>query len=133
MKLSRSVHIHPFLFSLVPLVNVVFLLLIFYGLSSNFVLQPGLLVSLPVSKFSLGPQNNPQIVSIISGPPPAIYYNQQKLSFKDLVRSLGANRVKDRSLIIKADRSTPYDLVVQIMNEGLRMGFSVVLATTPEK
>ena len=133
MKLSRTVQVHPFLFSLVPLVNVVFLLLIFYGLSSNFVLQPGLTVSLPVSKFSLGPQSNPQIVSVISGPPPAIYFNQQKLSFDELARSLATTRGTDRSLIIKADRNTPYDLVMQIMNEGLRTGFSVVLATTPEK
>jgi biopolymer transport protein ExbD len=133
MKLTRSVQINPFLFSLVPLVNVVFLLLIFHGLSSNFALQPGLMVSLPVSKFSLGPQTNPQIVSVISGPPPAIYFNQQKLSFDELVRSLEGARGKDRSLIIKADRNTPYDLVMRLMNEGLRTGFSVVLATTPEK
>ena len=40
--------------------------------------------------------------------------------------------IKQRSLIIKADRNTPYDLVLQIMNAGLRHGFSVALATAPE-
>jgi biopolymer transport protein ExbD len=40
-------------------------------------------------------------------------------------------RTRDRSLIIKADRGTPYDLVMQITNQALQNGFSVILAAQP--
>jgi hypothetical protein len=34
--------------------------------------------------------------------------------------------------VIKADRTTSYDLLVSVMNVGLQQGFSIVLATSPE-
>jgi biopolymer transport protein ExbD len=40
---------------------------------------------------------------------------------------------RGRSLVVKADASTPYELVMEIMNRSLALGFSVVLATTPER
>ena len=35
-------------------------------------------------------------------------------------------------MVIKADRTTPYDMLVNVMNIGLKQGFSIVLATAPE-
>jgi biopolymer transport protein ExbD len=132
MKLTRTLKIHPALFNVVPLINVVFLVIVFFALSSRFVLQPGMAVTLPVSAFTLGPQKDARIVSITAAPVPSIYFRDRKVTTEELRQELTATRSKDRSLIIKADRGTPYDLVVQIMNEGLKLGFSVVLATNPE-
>ena len=89
-------------------------------------------VTLPASAFTLGPQRNAGIVSVTAAPVPSIYFRDQKVTLEELRAQLAEGRATQRSLIIKADRGTPYELVVQIMNEGLKLGFSVVLATSPE-
>src|SRR5438067_9886919 len=132
MKLTRTATLNPALFGIVPLVNVLFLVLIFFGLSWRFTLQPGIAVSLPFSAWTPGPQRNPQILSIASAPAPTIYFRDQKLAAEDLSKALRDKTVKDRTLIVRADRSTPYELVVRVINEALQAGFSVVLATSPE-
>jgi biopolymer transport protein ExbD len=132
VKLSRTFHFNPLLINLVPLVNVVFLVVVFYALSSRFVLQPGLSISLPPSSFSLAPQLDPQIVSITAAPVPAIYFQDSKVTLEEFGSRLDASR-RGRALIVKADANTPYALVMEIMNRSLAQGFSVVLATTPER
>lgn len=131
MKLSRTKEYNFGWLVVVPLVDVVFLLLFFLLLSSNFVLQPGISVSLPFSRFTLGPQLNQQIISITGGGVPAIYFRDQKITLEQLGPLLDAAKREGRSIIIKADRLTPYDTVVQVTNAVLEHGItSVSLATT---
>lgn len=132
MKLTRTVHFHPALFHVLPLVNVLFLVLAIFALSSRFVLQPGIAVALPVSPFTLGPQQNTEIVSVTATPTPTIFYKDGRVTLEELGGALSATQVGRRALILKADRMAPYDLIVQITNIALRQGFSVVLATAPE-
>ena len=133
MKLSRSLRFNPALACVLPLVNVLFLVLLFFVLSSRFVLQPGLAVHLPSSRFTLGPQRDAQIVSIVSTPIPSLYYRDQKLSLEELVQQLGHVEKRERSLILRADRNTPYSFVVEVMNRALQNGYTIVLATAPER
>jgi biopolymer transport protein ExbD len=129
MKLARNSEWNPAIFAAVPLVNVLFLVVIFFTLSSRFALQNGLPVSLPFSSFSIRPPRNPQIVSISAAPVPAIFFEDQTFSLANFRAHLALIKSKDRSLIIKADRTVNYDLVMQVANEGLKNGYSVVLAT----
>ena len=133
MKLTRSLRIHPALFQILPLVNVLFLVLMLFAMSSRFVLQPGIAVALPFSAFTLEPQQNPQVVSVTAAPEPAVYHLNRKVSLEELDAQLDAGPPGKRSLIVKADRNAPYDLVVQVTNRGLKRGYAVVLAATPEK
>ena len=134
MKLSRTKEFHFGWLSVITLIDVVFLLIFFLLLSSNFILQPGIAVSLPVSRFTLGPQVNPQIISITGGPEPAIYFRDQKVKLADLGPLLEAAKTDGRPVIIKADRLTPYEVVVAVTNAALEHGItSVSLATTPPR
>lgn len=133
MKLTRTLRIPAWLFSVVPLVNVVFLVVVFFALSSRFVLQPGLAVTLPASSFTLAPRDGAQIISITAAPVSAIYFHDQRVTPDELRQRLGESRAKERSVIIKADKDTPYALVVEITDEALRLGFSVILATSAER
>ena len=130
MKLTRTVTHNPALFNLIPLVNVIFLLLIFFALSTTFVLQPGIAVALPYSSYNLAPQRNPQIVSILSVPSPAIYFHDQKVTLEELKTSLADSRIKNKTLIIKADKATSWDLIMRITDQELQQGYSVVYATS---
>lgn len=133
MKLTRTVKFNPALFGFIPFVNVLFLVLVFFALTSRFSVQPGISVALPFSAWTLGPQRNPQILSITAGPAPAIFFQSRKLTIEDLRKALAEKTGKEQTLIVRADRGTPYDLVMRVVNEGLRAGFSVVLATAPER
>jgi biopolymer transport protein ExbD len=133
MKLSRTVKFHPVLFGLIPIINVLFLVVLFFTVSSRFLLQPGIAISLPFSSWTLGPQKNPQILTITGGAAPAIFFRDRRLEIDDLRKALAAPDLKDHTLIVKADRSTPYDLVMRVVNEGLSAGLQVVLATTPQR
>jgi biopolymer transport protein ExbD len=133
MKLTRSVQLNPFLLFLIPLVDVCFLLLLLFFVSSTFLLHPGISVNLPFSKFTLGPQKDPIIVSITAGPYPLIYYRDQQIELGDLEHRLKDDHSKDRSIVIQADRQTPQGSVVEVMNLCLENGYSVVLATSQKQ
>jgi biopolymer transport protein ExbD len=134
MKLSRTKEYHFGWLAAVPLLDVTFLLIFFLVLSSNFILQPGISVSVPLSHFTLGPQINPQVISITGGAAPAIYFRDQKVALDQLGPLLEAAKKEGRPVIIKADRLTPYALVVEVTNLALEHGItSVALATALPK
>lgn len=133
MKLSRTSSINFGWLYVFPLLDVVFLLIFFFLLSSSFVLQPGIAVTVPFSRFTLGPQPNQQIISITGGPNPAIYLRDQKVTLAQLGPALDVTKREGRSIVIKADRLVPYDLVMAVTNAALERGISsVALATTPQ-
>ena len=129
MKLRRTANLNFGWVVLVALVNVAFLLIFFLLLSSNFILQQGVSVSMPFSRFALGPESGRQIVSITGGAVPAIYFQDQRVSMEQLGLLLDAAKRKDQSIIIKADRSTSYETVAKVANAALEHGItSVALA-----
>lgn len=134
MKLSRTKEYNFGWLVVIPLVDIVFLLIFFLLLSSNFILQPGIAVSLPFSRFTLGSLQNQQIISITGGGVPAIYFRDQKTTLEKIGPLLDAAKRENRSIIIKADRLTPYELVVAVTNAAFEHGVSsVALATAPPK
>jgi biopolymer transport protein ExbD len=132
MKLTRTIDYNFGWVVLIGLVDVAFLLLFFMLLSSNFILQQGISISTPFSRFTLGPQTSRQIISITGGAVPAIYFQDQRVTMEQLGPLLDAAKQKDQSIIIKADRSTSYETVAQVANAALERGItSVALAATP--
>ena len=110
--------------ALATLLGLVFFLLI----TGYFIMQPGVAIKIPDSPFLLLPQHDPQVVSVTGAPLPQIYYERNVVTPAELETLLGKAR-KTGSLIIKADRLAPYDLLLRIMTIGIRCGFTVVLAT----
>jgi biopolymer transport protein ExbD len=134
MKLERTLNYNFGWLVLTALVDVAFLLVFFLLLSSNFLLQQGVAMSLPFSRFTLGPQNSPQIISITGGAVPAIYFQDQRVTLEQLGPLLEQARRRDQSIIIRADRSTAYDTVAQVANAALEHGItSVALAAAPPR
>jgi biopolymer transport protein ExbD len=132
MKLSRTKEYNFGWLVLVALVNITFLLFFFLLLGSNVILQPGISVSMPFSRFTLAPQVNQQIISITGGAAPAIYFRDQKVTIEQLGPLLDAAKREGQSVIIKADRLTPYEMVIRVTNAALEHGItSVALAAAP--
>ena len=134
MKLSRTVNYNFSWLVFIGLVDIAFLLVFFLLLSSNFILQQGISVSMPFSRFTLGPQTSRQIISITGGALPAIYFQDQRVTMEQLGPLLDAVKRRDESIIIKADRSTSYEMVVEVANAALEHGItSVELAASPPR
>ena len=133
MKLSRTTNYNFAWLLLIGLVDLAFLLSFFLLLSSNFILQQGISISMPFSRFSLGPQSNQQIISITGGAVPAIYFQDQRVTMEQLGSLLDAAKRKDQSIIIKADRSASYETVAEVTNTTLEHGITSValVATLP--
>jgi biopolymer transport protein ExbD len=117
----------PFLL-MAPALGVLLCLVFFLLLGGYFVLQPGVEVKAPDSPFLLLPEHDPEVVSVTGAPLPQIYYDQNVVTPEELEEALRKTH-KTGSLIIKADRLAPYDLLVRIMTIGARCGFTIVLAT----
>ena len=134
MKLSRTTNYNFGWILLIGLVDLAFLLAFFLLLSSNFILQQGISISMPFSRFTLGPQGNQLIISITGGAVPAIYFQDQRVTMEQLGPLLDAAKRKDQSIIIKGDRSVSYETVAEVTNAAPEHGIrSVALAATPPR
>ena len=134
MKLNRTTNYNFGWLLLIGLVDLAFLLAFFLLLSSNFILPQGISISMPFSRFTLGPQSNQQIISITGGAVPAIYFQDQRVTMEQLGPLLDAAKRKDQSIIIKGDRSASYETVAEVTNAALEHGIrSVALAATPPR
>ena len=128
MKLERTFHFPTVLFGIMPLLNVLFLVLVFYVLGSKFLLNPGVQVSLPATSFALGAQRNSEVVSITAGPVAAIYHRDRAVTLEELRTRLSENRSAEKWLIIKADKGSPTGVMSAVTDEALRHGYTVILA-----
>lgn len=114
----------------IPALTVGALLVFFVLLGGTFLLQPGILVDVPSSPFLLAPQRNPKVVAVTAAPVPGIFLDNLQVTADGLGEALEKFRGESRTIIIKADRLAPVDLVVQVFNTATLSGFSVVLATS---
>ncbi len=133
MKLTRTVRLNPYLIFLVPLADLTFVLVLLFLSSTTFLLRSGISVRLPHSRFVLGPEQNPLILTVTASPYPTIYCRDGKFTLAELPKGLAGEQRENAEVVIRADRDTPHGLVVQVMDLCLERGFNVVLATTPKE
>ena len=119
---------HPFFF-LAPVLSTGLCFVFFLLVGGTLLLQPGIAVKVPQAPFLLVPHHDPCVVSVTGSPLPTIYFDNQEVTLEELNKKLLAHDTHG-SLIIKADRQAPYDILVQVMTAGINGGFSVVLATS---
>jgi len=132
VKLERSPGLHPALLFVAPSLGVVLSLIFFIVLSTSFLLQPGVEVSVPDSPFLLAPQRDPQVVSVTAAPLAAVFFENEQVSLEMLRARLASGEGRKRTVIIKADRLAPFDLVARVMSVALGLGYPTVIATNHE-
>ena len=116
-----------------PMADIVFLLLIFFMLSSAFIVQPGIRLRLPKAVSSEIDLGRTVTIEMPSGG--GIYVNGNKVSFEELPQVIGVSltRSKEKMVIIKADRKIPHGDVVRVMDTAKISGAArLVIATEPK-
>ena len=105
-----------FSLDLTPLVDVVFLLLIFFMVSTVFVdFKRRMDISLPTSKVSI-PDEIPKAIELEITVDKQVFLNGDKVSLKSLESALKKIDVdKKKAAIIRADKNLPYGDVIKVM------------------
>jgi biopolymer transport protein ExbD len=132
MDWSKKNRVSPRL-SIAPLIDCLFLLIIFFLLTSQFVMQPGLKISLPAASASRPEEGRITISLTREG---GIYVDGELVDEKDLQHKLRQRMraEKGKPLIIKADREIPLGQAVKIMDIGKKAGVDrMTIATRLEK
>jgi len=113
------------------LIDVIFLLLIFFLVTSTFSEQPALKIDLPRAASSGGFATNEQMVLAVSRNG-NIYLDQREVTRSELPGLLAdaARRSDDSSLVLRADRQVSYGLIVEIMDISRRVGLEKIVAMT---
>lgn len=102
--------------NMTPLIDMVFLLLIFFILSSHFVSSRGFNIKLPESKHAPSQKQDKNIIFIKKDG--EIYLNNEKVQLDNLTENLKASisRSGSRAVVIKADEKVDLGLAVKIMD-----------------
>ncbi len=132
MKLQRSPGAHPALLSIAPALDVILVLAFFLVLSTSFLLQPGVAVSVPDSPFLLAPQRNPLVVSLTAAPLRTIYFENEPATLDELRHKLEARKSRNHTIILKTDRRTGFEELTAVLNITLGLGYPTVLATSEQ-
>ncbi|HPP30330.1 MAG TPA: biopolymer transporter ExbD [bacterium] len=133
MKFPRHYSITKGELNIAPLIDVVFLQLIYFMLTSSFIMQPGIRINLPQATTSETITEKEVLVSITKEG--TIFYRDTPLTMEQLEKVLQdlVARNKDRVLIIKGDRKAEHGIVVGVMDIARRTGISkIVIGTIPE-
>ncbi|MCD6459609.1 biopolymer transporter ExbD [bacterium] len=130
MKFKRTYQIEKEALNLTPLVDVIFLLLIFFMLSSSFMLQPGIKVNIPLAKKSSRFKEENMIVTMTQEN--QIFFNDERTTLEGLKRRMrrAVRKNPQGTLIIKADKNVRHGNVVHVMSLAKQTGIvSIAIAT----
>jgi biopolymer transport protein ExbD len=116
-----------------PLVNVVFLLLLFFVLNSSFVMVPGVKVDLSPSTMGLTYVSSSLVITAARDD--LLFFNDQPITMDKLEQTLrdAVQQGRGHDLIIKTDQQVSQGTVMQIMATATRAGITTVnMAARPE-
>ena len=112
MKLKRRVFIEKGHLDIAPLIDIVFLLLIFFMLTSSFIFQPGIKVNLP--KAITGEIVQRKNLILIIDRNNKVCIEDRVMTDEELRSRLNLAAQKGKPLLIKADRKASLGEVVRI-------------------
>lgn len=109
--------------NLTPLIDIVFLLLIFFMLTSHFVQDEKLNIDLPESETGES-LDNQKVLEVVIRSDGKFFYEKKKISTEDLLVSLTheLNQQKDKIVRIKGDRSANLAQTVELIDLSRKAG-----------
>ena len=118
---------------LTSLIDIVFMLLIYFLLTTNFMVDEGIKIKLPQAK-AAAPQTQQEITIYVDRNGRAFFMDKEislNILFSELKKMIGAD--KDRLVVIKADRAVILNKAVKVMDLAKAAGAGrLCLATEKE-
>ena len=113
--------------NITSLIDVLFLLLIFFMVSSTFMEQPGIKLDLPSAKTSEYNKMEDVILSVTKSE--KIYLNDSLVTKKELSMRLKEIPIST-TIVLKADKAASFGVIIEIMDIIKQTGLKKVVAMT---
>ena len=132
LKMRRERKRTKLVINITSMIDVIFLLLIFFLVTSTFSEQPGLQIELPHARGSASSPAERLVLYVTRKG--ALFLNQHPVDRAALPARLRREAEKGASgLLLKADRRVAYGLIVELMDLTHRAGIEKITAlTAPE-
>ncbi len=117
-----------------PMVDVVFLLLIFFMISTTFIETPGLSIKLPEASTHVA-EKAPEELKIYLSQKGEIFLGETELTTEALKRHLGGygSRAGNTTFLLLADKEARHGQVVELMDMAKVAGFSKLAIATEQR
>jgi biopolymer transport protein ExbD len=121
------------MFQYASLTDIIFLLLIFFLLTSQFVINTGVKVKLPGAKTNEQTVPSRMIVTLTEAG--AIYVGSEATSIDQLPAKLNAIKEmgSEQNLIIRSDKDVRLDIVIQVIDAAKGIGIEKFTIETEKK
>ena len=119
--------------NITSLIDVLFILLIFFMVSSTFLEQPGMKLDLPKTSQKTVVQVEGYTLFIMSDE--SLYLNHEEITIEALPARLKeiAKEVEDKGIVLQADEKIRYGWVVEIMDVIKQSGITKLIVATRMK
>lgn len=120
--------------NITPLIDIVFLLLIFFMVSTTFQKESELQIQLPKAAEKTNPEHDSPLEIVISADGQyaldghTLTDNKRRTVIRALADAAGDNR--DRPLIVRADARTPHQAVIRAMDAAAQLGLDRLAIAT---
>jgi biopolymer transport protein ExbD len=120
--------------NITPLIDVVFLLLIFFMVSTTFDHESEVNITLPTASKEIA-QAKPDAINVAIDSESRIFINKKELvnsqisTIKEALYDISAD-LEDAPIIISADEETPYQVVIRTMDAARQLGLVKITFAT---
>jgi len=116
--------------NLTPLVDMLFIILLFFLVTSTFIEQPNIKLELPTTKYTPTSKLKKTVLTINRDG--SLFFQNEQISRKRLIPVLkkAFSNQADKTLVLRADKKVPYGVVVDIMDAAKGAGLKKIIAPT---
>jgi biopolymer transport protein ExbD len=111
--------------NLIPLIDVLFLIIIFFMLATTFVIAPGISVELPSSSTATNVAMEKLVISVVSED--EVYLGEKRYDLASLDAALSnfpkPQAGQSRNVVIEGARNIPYELMIRVLDSVRSHGF----------
>jgi biopolymer transport protein ExbD len=114
--------------NLIPMIDVVFQLVVFFMVSTTFIITPGISLVLPSSQTAEPVAMSKLVITVVARD--EIYFNKERHTLASLSSRLAeiteAEKEQIRTVVLEGDRTISYSLLVEILDVLRINGFKGV-------
>jgi biopolymer transport protein ExbD len=116
--------------NITSLIDVMFILIIFFMVSSSFVEQPGMKLDLPATKSQEVARVDNLILYVSENGD--IFLNERPVSMDSLALVIESSipNIKEKTLVLKADKAAQHGVIVRIMDIAKQSGLEKLVIGT---
>lgn len=116
--------------NLTPLIDVLFILIIFFTVSSTFLEQPGIELKLPEAESSQS--HTAQKVIVYIDKEENVFLNDDPIEFENVAESVNAliSAQTEKSVVLQADKNVTHGKIISIMDMLRKKGIYKIIVST---